>query len=477
MIPRRDSYDAIIVGAGPNGLAAAITLAREGRSVLVLEAKDTIGGGSRSAELTLPGFVHDVCSAIHPLGVASPFFRTLPLAQHGLAWIEPPAPLAHPLDDGTAVVLERSIEATATSLGRDAAAYRRLMEPIVTHWERLADMVLGPLLTLPRHPLILMNFGLRALWPARYLAEIIFRDQRARALFAGMAAHSMLPLEALLTSSFGLMLGTLAHAVGWPLPRGGSQKIVDALACYLRSLGAEIVTGRPVTSINQLPQARAILFDVTPRQLVHIAGERLPSNFRRSLKRYRYGPGVFKVDWALDGPIPWTAPECARVGTVHVGGMLAEIAASERAVWRGEPAERPFVLLAQQSLFDPTRAPQGKHTAWAYCHVPHGSTFDMTARIEAQIERFAPGFRARILARSTKSAGAMEQYNANYIGGDINGGIEDLRQSFTRPTLRLNPYTTPNAQIYICSSSTPPGGGVHGMCGYWAARAALRAFK
>ena len=487
------TYDAIIVGAGPNGLAAAITLARAGRSVRVLEAKETVGGGSRSAELTLPGFVHDVCSAIHPLALTSPFFNTLPLADYGVEWIHPPASLAHPLDDGTAVVVERSIEnplqgveATSETLGRDAAAYRALLGPLVADWEKIKLDLLGPLPLPPRHPIALVRFGLGAIWPARTLAKTLFKGERARAVFAGMAGHSMLPLDQPMTAAFGLILTVTAHAVGWPMARGGSQKIADALACYLHSLGGEIVTGQLVESIDDLPPAKAVLFDVTPRQLLSIAGHRLPSGYRRQLERYRYGPGVFKVDWALDGPIPWKAVECARAATVHLGGTLDEIAASERAVWRGEPPERPYVLLAQHTLFDPTRAPEGKHTAWAYCHVPNGSTFDMTARIENQIERFAPGFRDRILARSARSAPDMERYNPNYIGGDINGGVQDFWQLYTRPAPRLVPYSIPTRRdvpppkgdlrperLYLCSSSTPPGGGVHGMCGYFAARAAL----
>jgi len=471
---KHNDYDAIVIGAGPNGLAAAISLAREGLSVLVLEARDTIGGGTRTAELTLPGFAHDVCSAVHPLGVASPFFRTLPLEEHGLEWIHPAIPLAHPLDDGTAAVLERSIETTSRKLGSDAAAYRKLMAPLVAGWDGLAGDLLGPLSVPPRHPFILARFGLHAIRSARGLAESTFKSEHARALFAGMAGHSMLPLERSPTAAFGLLLGITGHTVGWPIARGGSQRIADALECYLRSLGGEMVTGALVESIDDLPSARAIVCDVTPRQLLHMAGHRLPPGYRRNLGRYRYGPGVFKLDLALDGPIPWEAEACARAGTVHVGGSLPEIAVAERTVWRGEHPENPLVLLAQQSLFDPSRAPAGKHTVWAYCHVPHGSTVDMTDRIEAQIERFAPGFRERILARSTKSAVDMERYNPNYIGGDINGGIQDLWQHFTRPTFRLVPYSTPVKGLYLCSSSTPPGGGVHGMCGYFAARAALR---
>jgi phytoene dehydrogenase-like protein len=469
----RPTLDAVIVGAGPNGLAAAITLARAGHSVLVVEGKQTIGGGTRSAELTLPGFVHDVCSAIDPLGVASPFFRGLPLADHGLAWVFPPAAIAHPLDDGSAILVQRSVAATAAQLGGDAAAYRRLMGPLAADWRNVLGEMLGPL-RFPRHPLSMVRFGLPALLPAATLAKMLFRGERARAVFAGMAVHAMMPLEWPATAAFGLMLGILAHGVGWPMARGGSQRIADALAAHLRSLGGEILIDRPIARLDDLPPARATLFDVTPLQLEKIAGDRLPAPYRRKLQGYRYGPGVFKVDYALDSPVPWQAAECLQAGTVHLGGTLDEIVASERAVWRGEHPERPYVLFVQQTLFDPTRAPAGKHTAWAYCHVPHGSTVDMTGRIEAQIERFAPGFRERILARSTRTAAEMAAYNPNYIGGDINGGVQDLRQLYTRPVASLNPYATPASGIFLCSSSTPPGGGVHGMCGYFAAQAALK---
>ena len=474
-MPRTSTYDAVVVGAGPNGLAAAITLARAGRPVIVFEAKETIGGGLRSMELTLPGFIHDVCSAIHPLGSGSPFLRALPLEQLGLEWIHPPAPLAHPLPDGSVVILERSIEATAARLGRDARAYTQLMAPIVAHWDRIADAFLGPLRLQPlfAHPFSLASFGLKALRPASSLIESRFEGKAARALFAGMCGHSMLPFDRVTSAAVGLVLGALGHAIGWPLPRGGSQQIANAMTAYLRSLGGEIVTGVEVTSLDMLPSSRAVLCDITPRQLLRIAGSRLPSVYQHRLQRYRYGPGVFKLDLALDGPIPWQAEECARAATVHVGGTLPEIAAAEAAVWRGEHPEKPFVLLAQQSVFDAPRAPEGKHTVWAYCHVPGGSTFDMSGRIEAQIERFAPGFRDRILARHTFSPAQLEQYNANYIGGDINGGVQDLWQLFTRPTVQVNPYTTPIKGLYLCSSSTPPGGGVHGMCGYYAAKACL----
>jgi phytoene dehydrogenase-like protein len=473
---RTYDYDAVVVGAGPNGLAAAITLARAGCSVLLIEARETIGGGTRTAELTLPRFVHDICSAIHPLGVGSPFFRGLPLDQFGLEWVFPSAELAHPLDNGPAVVIERSVQTTAQHLSTDARAYRTILGPLVSQHDRILREFLGPL-RLPRYPLTLAHFGLLALWPASTLAKLAFRNERTRAVFAGMAAHSIMPLEWPTTAAFGLMLTILAHAVGWPMARGGSQKITNALAAYLGSLGGKIETGRTVQTLDELPTARATLLDITPRQLIRIAGERLPSGYRRALERYRYGPGVCKIDYALDGPIPWRDPECCRAATVHLGGTLAEIAVGERAIWRGEHPEKPFVLLAQHTLFDPSRAPTGKHTAWAYCHVPHGSTVDMTAQIEAQIERFAPGFRELVLARHVRTAQQYERYNPNYIGGDINGGVQDLTQLFTRPVARLVPYSTPLKGIYLCSSSTPPGGGVHGMCGFFAAQAALRAIR
>jgi phytoene dehydrogenase-like protein len=464
--------DVVVVGSGPNGLAAAIALARAGRSVRVLEQADTAGGGLRSEALTLDGFVHDVCSAIHPLALASPFLRSVPLAERGVEWIQPKAALAHPLDDGTAAVLERSLEATAAGLGADEAAWRKLFAPYLRAPEALVDAILAPVPT--RHPLRLARFGLYGLLPAASLARRTFAGGRARALYAGSAAHSMLPLEAPGTSFFGLLLTLLGQWVGWPLARGGSQSIADALASYLRSLGGDVELNHPVSSLEELHEARTVMLDVTPRQFLALAGDRLQGRYRRALERFRYGPGVFKLDWALAGPIPWSAPECARAATVHLGGTLEELVISERAPWRGTASARPFVLLAQPSLFDSARAPEGKHTAWAYCHVPSRSPIDMTERIEAQVERFAPGFRDLVLARSAMTAVELERHDPNYVGGDINGGAATLRQLVARPVARLSPYATPLDAVFLCSSSTPPGGGVHGMCGFNAAQAALR---
>ena len=468
-----EQFDAVVVGSGPNGLAAAIELARNGRSVVVLEAKDTIGGGARTAELTLPGFRHDVCSAIHPTACASPFFRALPLEKYGLEFIEPPHQIAHPLDDGTAVIVDRSVDLTASRLGADAEAYRKLFGPLAKSANALFDEILRALRIASRHPLLLARFGINAVRSAKAVAAR-FKGDHARALFAGCAAHSFVPLEQRGSASFGLVMTVSAHAVGWPLAKRGSASIVDALATHLRELGGEIRTSHPVASMNDIPPSRAVVFDLTPRQIIAIAGDALPARYVRRLQRFRYGPGVFKVDWALDGPIPWRVAECARASTVHVGGTFEEIAAHEDAIWHGRVTDRPFVLVAQQSAFDETRAPAGKHTGWAYCHVPNGSTVDMTATIERQIERFAPGFRDRIVARHTINCAQYEAHNANLVGGDIGGGANTLIQFLGRPVFSLNPYATPNRRLYIGSSSTPPGGGVHGMCGYWAARAALR---
>ena len=474
---RSPELDAVVVGAGPNGLAAAIRLAEAGRDVLVVEAGRTVGGGSRSAELTLPGYVHDVCAAVMPLGAGSPFLRSLPLEQHGLTWVQPPVPAGHPLDDGTAVLLHRSVDATAAGLGSDAAAYRRLVGPLVERWRDLADASLGPLTDGVRHPLVMARFGVPGVLSARRLAGSLFRGEPARALFAGMAGHSILPLDRPFTAAFGLVLSVTGHAEGWPVARGGAGRFVDAMASYLRSIGGRIETGRRVTSLADLPRARVTLFDLDPAQVAAIAGERLPGGYRRRLRRFRHGPAAFKVDLAIDGPIPWTAQELLRAGTVHLGGTLREIASGEAAVARGDHPERPYVLLAQQSLFDETRAPAGKHTVWAYCHVPAGSTVDMTDRIEGQIERFAPGFRDRILARHVTTPADYARYNLNYVRGDISGGAHDGLQLFARPLLRPVPYTTPAPDLFICSASTPPGGGVHGMCGYHAAGAALRRLR
>lgn len=470
-LTKRD-YDAVVVGSGPNGLAAAIRLQQAGLSVLVLEGEPTIGGGARSAALTLPGFTHDICSAIHPLAAGSPFFKMLPLEAHGLEFIFPSLAAAHPFDNGTAVALRGTVEETAAGLGRDAKTYLGLMQSLVKNWPLIVDDVLGPLAA-PRHPVSFARFGMKALTSADFLSRI-FRTREAKGLWAGMAAHSIQPLNNLATSAIALVLMITGHSAGWPFPKGGSQQISAALASYFKSLGGRIETNFYVRSMDQLPTSHAVLFDVTPRQLLQIAGHPFSALYQWQLGRYRYGMGSFKIDWALDGPVPFVAEACRQAGTVHLGNSFEEIAEGEQMIWKGKHPERPFVLFAQQSLFDPSRAPGGKHTGWAYCHVPHGSTFDMTDRIELQVERFAPGFRDRILARSTMNAAEFESYNPNYVGGDINGGVNDIRQIFTRPALRLSPYRTSAKGVYICSSATPPGGGVHGMCGVRAAEQALK---
>ena len=470
-LPKRD-YDAVVVGSGPNGLAAAITLQQQGVATLLLEAKNTIGGGMRSAELTLPGFVHDVCSAIHPMAVASPFFKRLPLEKFGLTFINPTHAAAHPFDDGTAAVLDTSIQQTAACLGIDANAYQKLMAPLHNNHDKIFPFILGPL-RFPKHPFVMANFGYRALQPATLLSRTLFKTKEARGLLAGMAAHAMLPLSKPATSAVALVLLMAAHKNNWPIPKGGSQQIADALGDYFISLGGRIETAVNVTSLQQLPSSHAVLFDVTPKQLLQIAGHQFSSLYNWQLKRFRYGMGVYKIDWALSEPIPFTAAECRTAGTIHIGNTIEDIAAGEMEIWKGKHAEKPFVLLAQQSLFDASRAPEGKHTGWAYCHVPNGSDKDMTGIIEQQIERFAPGFKDCILAKHQMNSEAIQDYNANYIGGDINGGAQLITQLFTRPALRLSPYKTSAKGIYICSSSTPPGGGVHGMSGYHAARKAL----
>jgi phytoene dehydrogenase-like protein len=471
---RADGFDAVVVGSGPNGLVAAVMMAEAGRRTLLVEAGDTVGGGLRTEELTLPGFRHDICATVLPLALGSPAFRALRLGDDEVRWAHPSVATAHPLDDHDAVLVHRKLDATVAGLGSDGRRWRATVGVTAAAGDPLVDSVLAPLDLPPKAPLLLARYGALGAWPATWLARAAFRGARARAAFAGMAAHSILDLSLPITAGYGLLLAALAHHVGWPVVTGGSQVLADALVARLRRHGGEVATGTVVRDLAELPPAESILLNLTPRQVVNIAGDRLPHRYRRSLERFRYGPGVFKLDWALDGPIPWRAPECARAGTVHVGGTLEEIAASEAAVVAGRIPERPYVLVAQQSACDPTRAPAGRHTGWAYCHVPSGAPEDMTERIEAQIERFAPGFRDRILARSAMGPAALERYDANYVGGDINGGRQDLRQLFTRPAIRPVPYATPDPRLYICSSSTPPGGGVHGMCGYHAAQAALR---
>lgn len=468
----RAAPDAVVVGSGPNGLTAAIVLARAGRKVLLVEAAPVVGGGLRSSELTLPGFVHDVCSAVHPMAVRSPALLGMPLGRHGLEWVEPPVMVAHPFDDGSATVMYRSLERTAEEIPGDGDAYRRVFRHAVADWPRV-ERTIGGDMTLLRHPFGMARFGLRTLDSAEGLARRLFRGRDARGLVAGIAAHGMVRLDRRPTAAIALALGLMAHVAGWSFPKGGAQALANALSSYFRSLGGEIVTGWRVTTLDELPRARAILCDLSPRPFLAIAGHLLPASYRRALERYRYSRmGVFKVDWALDGPIPWTAPGCADAGTLHLGGTLEEIAAGERHTWDGRVVERPYVLVAQHTPFDRTRAPAGCHTAWAYCHVPAGSTVDMLPRIEAQIERFAPGFRDRVLARSVMTARDMEARNPNYVGGDISAGTFDLPQALIRPTWRL--WSTPVRGLYLCSASTPPGVGVHGLCGYFAACRALR---
>jgi phytoene dehydrogenase-like protein len=465
-------YDAVVVGSGPNGLAAGITLQQQGLSVLIVEGKATIGGGLRSADLTLPGFTHDVCSAIHPMAVGSPFFRTLPLGDHGLQFVNPDTCAAHPFDNGEAAVLLSSLDDTANSLGDDANAYKKLIRPVVSAWPSIAKDVLGPA-RIPQNPVAYARFGLDAVQSAQAISKR-FSTSKAKGFWGGMAAHSMLPLTNLATAAIGMVLTTTGHIGGWPIPKGGSQQIANALGSYFISLGGRITTNYYVRSLDQVPSCKAILFDIAPKQLLEIAGHKFSSIYKWQLDRYRYGMGVFKMDWALDEAIPFTAEECRRAGTVHLGNSFEEIARTEEMAWRGQHADKPFVLLAQQSLFDSSRAPKDKHTAWAYCHVPNGSTKDMSDCIERQIERFAPGFRARILSKHIFNSNQFEEYNPNYVGGDINGGAIDILQLFTRPALRLSPYRTSSKGLYICSASTPPGGGVHGMCGYNAAKRALK---
>ena len=468
---KRD-YDAIVVGSGPNGFAAAIAMQEQGIRVLVIEGKDTIGGGLRSAELTFPGYTHDICSAIHPLAVASPFFKNLPLDKHGLEYIFPEVAAAHPFDDGTAAFLKKSIGETALSLGEDEQAYSKLLNPLLKNWQELLKDVLAPL-HIPHNPLELVKFGLNGLLPAVALAKR-FNTDLAKGLLAGMAAHSMQPLSNISTSAVALVLMAAGHHKGWPIPKGGSAAIANALASYFTSIGGKIETSLMIHSLSQLPSSHAVLFDITPKQLLKIAGHRFSSIYKWQLGRFRYGMGVYKMDWALDEPIPFKNEICRNAGTLHLGNTFEEIVVAEKQTWQGKHPEKPFVLLAQPSVFDSSRAPKGKHTAWAYCHVPNNSTYDMSMAIENQVERFAPGFKDLILSKHTMDSRQIESYNPNYVGGDINGGVIDIGQLFTRPALRYSPYKTSQKGLYICSSSTPPGGGVHGMCGYYAAKKALK---
>lgn len=471
------NYDAIIIGAGPNGLAAGIRLVQKGYSVIIYESSPTVGGGTRTRELTLPEFRHDVCSAVHPMAAASPFLSRLPLHEHGLEWIQPDYPLAHPIDGNSCAVLSTSLEETVRSLGDDGKAYKKLMQPIVENWESLSGQLLAPFSLLPENPVLMARFGLNALQPARRLINTKFKTKKARALFAGLAAHSIMPFDKIATSAIGLILGAVAHHAGWPFPKGGSHAITLAMASYFKSLGGQIETGTPIETLDQLPSSRTILFNTTPYQILDIAKNKIPDKYASKLKKYQYGAGVFKLDLALSEPIPWKHDECKKAGTVHLGGTYGEILASEEAMGKGNHTNYPYVLLAQQSLFDHSRAPSGKHTCWAYCHVPNGSTKDMTEPILNQIERFAPGFRDCIIGSHTMNTKAMQTYNSNYIGGDINGGKQDIKQLFTRPAGLFDPYHIPDTNMYICSSSTPPGGGVHGMCGFHAAESVLKSWN
>jgi phytoene dehydrogenase-like protein len=464
--------DAVVLGAGPNGLAAALTLARAGLSVTVFEGTATPGGGCRTEQLTLPGLSHDVCSAVHPLAAASPFFRSLNLATSGVRLLTPEVAFAHPLDGGRAAAVTGSVAETAAGLGADTAAYERLLGPLVAHADEILAVFMAPIRAIPPRPIPTARFLLRGVLPASVLARR-FSTPQARALVAGASAHSFLPLSTPVSAGYGLLLTMLAHHVGWPVVEGGSGRLVDAMISELHAHGGTVVTGQWISRLRDLPPARVTLLDITPRQFVGLAGRELPTGYARALARFRYGPGISKVDWALSGPVPWTANACRSAGTVHLGGSLEEIASAEAEVTAGRHPERPFCIVAQPGLVDSSRAPAGRQVLWGYCHVPAGSTVDMTARIEAQIERFAPGFGDLIVARSTRTAAEVEQHNPNYVGGDITGGLGTLWQTVFRPVPRWNPYRTPLPGVYLCSSSTPPGGGVHGMCGLWAARAAL----
>jgi len=467
------NYDIVIVGSGPNGLSAGIYLVQKGYKVLILEAAKTVGGGTRTAELTLPDFHHDVCSAVHPMGVLSPYFQQLDLGQYGLEWLYPKVSVAHPLDKEDAVILSKSVEETASNLGVDAKVYKRLMQPLAERIDWLLEDSLKPL-GIPKHPFFLAKFGLKAMLPTTTFTKLFFKEKRAKALFAGCAGHSILPLENWFTSAMGLVFLACGHAVDWPIAKGGSQFISDALLRCFQAAGGEIVFSKRINNFKELPPAKIYLFDTDPFQVANIAEAELPKGYVKRLRKYNYGMGTFKIDYALSEAIPWKDKRCLEASTVHLGGTIEEIAASEKAAWNGKYHSKPYVLLAQQSQFDKTRSPKGQHTCWAYCHVPLGSDRDMSAEIENQIERFAPGFKNINLAKSKMTANAFHQYNLNYVGGAVTGGATDITQLFTRPVARFNPYSTPNPKIFMCSASTPPGGGVHGMCGYWAAKSILK---
>jgi phytoene dehydrogenase-like protein len=466
-------YDVVIVGSGPNGLSAGIYLAKKGMSTLIIEAADTAGGGMRTAPLTLPGFSHDVCSAVHPVGVLSPFFKTLGLEKYGLEWIYPQASVAHPLDSENAVILYKSIEQTADGLGEDARMYKRILQPLADHMDWLMEDSFKPL-GIPKHPLFLAKFGMKAFWPAMAFADHCFKEKKARALFAGCAAHSILPFDKFFTTAIGLVFLSSAHAVNWPVAKGGSSSIASALLSLYTSSGGDIKYNTAITDYKELPEARVYIFDTDPYQVADIAKGQLPASYSNRLKKYNVGPGIFKIDYALNGPIPWSDPHVLEASTVHLGGTIEEIAKGEKDAWQGRYSEKPYVLMAQQSQFDSSRSPAGQHTCWAYCHVPFGSDRDMSEVIENQIERFAPGFKKTILAKHSMNAKQLHSYNLNYVGGAVTGGAADITQLFTRPVARFDPYSTPNDKIFMCSASTPPGGGVHGMNGYYAALSVIK---
>tara|TARA_R100001591_G_scaffold118428_1_gene141208 strand:- start:9863 stop:11311 length:1449 start_codon:yes stop_codon:yes gene_type:complete len=467
------NFDVFVIGSGPNGLAAAVALAQQGLKVKVFEAKDSVGGGTRTLELTEPGFKHDICSAVHPTAVSSPFFNTLPLSYHGLAWIHPDFPLAHPLDNGEAVIVEKSFENTLQRLGSDSKNYKKLFKDFIDSWEYLSKDLFGTL-RIPNHPISMMRFGWYGMFSSTLLSNSFFKSERTKAYFAGLAAHSILPLENAFTASFGLVLGTTIHSVGWPIAKNGSHAITKALESYFKTLGGEIELNTHIESLDEFPEGKPILFDLTPQQIVTIADRKLPDSLRDKLLSYNYGPGVFKIDFALSEPVPWLNEECKKAGTLHLGGTMQELVHAEKEVWDGIHSTNPYVLISQPSLFDDSRAPKGKHVLWSYCHVPNGSKENMEKQIIDQIERYAPGFRDTIISFSSMTAMDFEKYNPNYIGGDINGGAQNLKQLFGRPLIKWDPYKLPVENLYICSSSTPPGGGVHGMSGFNAARSVLK---